>query len=414
MKTVKLMSLASAVLLLAGFHVASEAESFARHPKVFKVGPNPSEIVAVDLNGDSLPEILTADIGKMKSMREENPAHEGLSFLVPKAELEYERMPPLESGFAPYSIVIANIDELKALDIVVGNFHVTRERNITVFRNLGEDNFEPLHFSIGRKTLRYTKMLDADEKPVFSVPGITAVDVADLNGDDYRDVIAAGWSSNVLLLFPGTADTYLGLPKVISAPGGPRDVKAADFDGDGKIDLASVLYSVDEIALWKGNGYGSFEEVARFTSRGKLPHKLQVKDMNQDGKADLIVSHCHADDSIVIFYGDGNFGFALSQEVLLGKDRLMLEHEIRDIVVADLNGDTKLDIVAACFKSSQVTVLLNTTKENATPLSFKKETYSFDKGKPRAVCVADFNQDNKNDIGVALWDADAVALLLAK
>ena len=44
-----------------------------------------------------------------------------------------------------------------------------------------------------------------------------------------------------------------------------------------------------------------------------------------------------------MFYGDGGFEFSISQEIMLGKDRQILEHEIRDVVVHDINGDGSLN-----------------------------------------------------------------------
>ena len=56
----------------------------------------------------------------------------------------------------------------------------------------------------------------------------------------------------------------------------------------------------------------------------------------------------------------------------------------------------------------------NRSRDQSLPQRFRKETYAFKRGKPSALTVADFNQDQKPDLGVALWEANAVALLLGK
>jgi hypothetical protein len=188
----------------------------------------------------------------------------------------------------------------------------------------------------------------------------------------------------------------------------------ADLDKDGEIDLAVTLYVEGKIELRKGDGKGGFAPAARFDTRGRLPHKVRVADMNDDGKQDLVVSHCYTDDSIVIFYGDGDFKFSVSQEILLGEDREVLEQEIRDIVVTDLNGDGRPDIAAACFAAGKISVFFNVSAETDLPQTFHEEAYPFKDARPRALCEADFNQDGATDLGVALWDLNAVALLLRK
>lgn len=387
---------------------------FEHHSTRFRVGPNVTSIVAVDMNDDGLPEIITSDRGRMYDPREERPAQDLLSYLTAQKALEYTPRPQLLSGFGPYCIVVANLDALKAPDLVVANFLATRHRDLTLLRNIGPHLFESLHFTVNDEAIRYTKMRDGDDTPIFTTPGLTSLAVFDVDSDGYRDVVATAWSSDVLLYFPGVEQEFLGTPQIIAAKGGPRDIEMADFNKDGHIDLAVTLYSTNEVGLWEGDGAGGFVETARFASRGLLPHKLEVADVNGDDYLDIIVSHCHGDDSIVIFYGNGGFKFDVSQEIMLGKVRGKIEREIRDIVVSDLDQDGKPDLAAACYASNEVVVLRNRSKDERLPQIFDRETYDFNSGKPRALCVSDFNSDGKRDLGVALWGTDSVALLLGR
>ncbi|MBI5094274.1 MAG: VCBS repeat-containing protein [Candidatus Hydrogenedentes bacterium] len=400
-------------ILLIGA-AAAGPETFTRHPRSYQVGPNPSAIAAGDLNGDGWPEIITCDIGNLSSPRDERPANDELSFLVAQGDLLYISQPPLRAGFAPYSVVIANIDALKALDIVVGSFLASNKQAVTLFRNIGENLFEPDQFAIPSDGLPYTKQRDADDQPVFAKPGITSIAIADFSHDGFRDVIATAWSCDSLVYLPGNDKTHFGEPKFFPAAGGPRDIAAADLDGDGKLDVVTTMYSSGTVAIWKGDGAGGFTEVNHFSSRGNLPHKIRIADVNGDDKPDLIVSHCSADDSIVIFYGEGGVDFPLSQEIHLGKDHRSIEHEIRDILVEDFNGDKRKDIAAACFASNQVILLTNDSPNAGIPQQFERESYPFKEGHPRALCAADFDKSGRADLGVALWGTNSVALLLAK
>jgi hypothetical protein len=135
--------------------------------------------------------------------------------------------------------------------------------------------------------------------------------------------------------------------------------------------------------------------------------------LNGDSKPDLVVSHCDADDSIALYFNDGQGKFPVSQEIELGANRDELEIEIRDVEIADFNNDGKPDLAAAGFASGQVYVLMNDTP-SALPLTFTTQKYRFEGGRPRALAVADFNGDQKQDIAVALWEKNAVGLLLGR
>ncbi|MCC6697324.1 MAG: VCBS repeat-containing protein [Candidatus Hydrogenedentes bacterium] len=409
-----------ATLLFAAAHSlwsTAVAETFTKHGHWLQVGPNPCAIVAADLNEDGLPEIVTADRGSMGDPREERPANDELSLLVAQPGLTYEAKPPLRAGFAPWCVVAVNIDALKAPDLVVGSFHDARNRDLTLFRNLGENGFEPSTYAVPDAGLRYESVLNDDEQPIYTTPGITAVAVRDINRDGFRDAAAAGWASGVIAVFPGHAETYFGAPKLVEARGGPRDVQLADFDGDDQLDMAATMYNSNEIALWKGDGAFGFTEVRRFASRAPLPHKLRVADMNGDGKADLIVAHCFTSDSVAIFFGDGGFSFSVSQEIEMSdkNDLRVVEDEVRDAIVDDFNGDGRQDLAASCFASERVCVFLNRSSSGqGAPLSWEQERYSYNDARPYALCSADFNGDGKRDIGVTLWQANSVAILLGR
>ncbi|MFP6582358.1 MAG: FG-GAP-like repeat-containing protein [Candidatus Hydrogenedentota bacterium] len=398
-------------LLVAG---SVWGDGFRFHSSTFRVGPFPTSIAAADLNGDGIPEIVTANRGHLSDPSDEIPGGEELSLLVATKKLAYVAEPPLSAGFGPYAVAIANIDALKEPDLVVVNFMATRNRDLSLLRNIGDNLFEPHHFGVDDEALRYTQRRDGVGNPVFTTPGLTALVIDDFDRDGYRDVVATGWSSDTLVYFPGDADTYFGVPVLVPIAGNPRDLASHDFDRDGNKDLVIALYSTNEIALLKGNGDGTFEEVNRFSSRGTLPSSVALGDINGDGKKDLIVGHRHADDSVVIFYGDGKFEFSVAQELLFGEDRKKIESDIRDVLVEDFNEDGKPDLAIGCAASRKIIILTNTTKKDASLGTFKREKYTVKKGSPQALCSADFNGDGKLDIGVALWDENRVTLLLGR
>lgn len=398
-----------AVCLATG---SAGSEVFKKQGKMIPVGPNPTAMVAAHLNGDDILDIVTADLGRLNDPRDnERPANDELSLLLGQKDGTYVRQ-PLRVEFGPHALAVANMDAQKGPDILVGCFHATRNRDLVLLRSIGEGLFEPLSFSVPDDGLTYVRQRDSSDTPLFTTPGITSLALADFNADGFRDVVATGWSSDVLIYFPGVAEKYFAEPRTIPAPGGPRDIQAVDINSDGRLDLVTTMYSSGEVALWQGDGAGSFAPATRFSSRGRLPHKVRVVDINRDDKLDLVVTHCYSEDSIVIFYGDGNFGFSLSQDVVLGKDHDILEEEIRDAVVDDFDGNGRTDIALACHGSGRVAVFINASGDASLPQTFQRESYSFTDAKPRVLCVGDFNGDGGKDIAVGLWQANAVTLLM--
>lgn len=398
-------------------HLA-HAETFVKHPGRLQVGPNPCSIVLEDLNADGIPDIVTADRGSMTGPREERPANDELSLLESQGPLNYVAKPPLRAGFAPYCVVAANIDALKAPDLVVASFHDTKRRHLTLFRNLGQSGFEPLTFSAPDTGLRYARMLDSDQQPIYTLPGLTSLIVREMNHDEFRDVVATGWSADVLLFFPGDRNTYFAAPVVTPAPGGPRDVQAAELNGDGEIDLVSTMYNSGEVVVWKGAGDGTFAEANRFSSRAPLPHKVRLADFNGDGKTDIAVSHCFSTDAVMIFYADpaSELSYPVSQEISVTPrdNRQKVEDEIRDLLAEDLNGDGRTDFAVACYASARVCVFINETAASAPVAAFRREVYSYKDARPRALDAADVNNDGKLDIAVTLWQVNAVGFLLGQ
>jgi hypothetical protein len=392
----------------------SNGQTFTRQRSQIQVGPKPTAILIEDLDGDGIRDIVTSDAGDLRAPSEEKPANNELSLLIGGGNATYTAQPPLRTGFAPYCLAAGNIDNRPGIDLIAGCFMANDENDLTFLRNIGLAHFESIGFGVRDDTVPYTKMTDGDEQPIFTTPGVTSVALGEFDGDGLVDLVGTGWSSDVILIWPGNAETVFGEPRAIHTTGGPRDVKAHDFDGDSVLDLAVLHYSSAQVSLWKGNGRGGFEQKSRLASRGPLPTRLVVNDLNMDGRLDLAATHCYTSDSIVVFYGEGTWDFSVSQEISLGVNPGTIEQEIRDFVVAPLNADERPDIAVACFGSGKTVVLLNASSDTSVPQRYNQESYSFEGGRPRALYAADVNDDSSTDLAIALWGTNSVAFLLGK
>lgn len=141
------------------------------------------------------------------------------------------------------------------------------------------------------------------------------VKAADVNGDGHQDLIVntVGYGSYNILVFLGNGDGTFKNPIF-----GPSDyyssqAAVADFNGDGKLDIAvgTATYPSNGIAFLAGNGDGTFGPQVYSSLGFQFTGNLIASDFSGDGKLDLMggVGCCGpAAMRIMSGAGDGTFG----------------------------------------------------------------------------------------------------------
>ena len=227
-----------------------------------------------------------------------------------------------------------------------------------------------------------------------------SVIVADFNSDGKLDLASANSGSDTVSVFLGNGDGTFQTRRDLAAGTKPRSVVAGDFNGDGKLDLAVSNGGANTISILLGNGDGTFGTHTDFAT-GTQPTVLVAGDFNGDGKLDVAVANFKSNNvSVLLGNGDGTFQAHVDYGAGLGAGSL---------VAGDFNGDGKPDLACANFKANTVSILLG----NGDGTFGSHVDYATGLG-PSAVTTADFNGDGKLDLAVTNVNAASVSILAGK
>src|SRR5919106_2684548 len=126
--------------------------------------------------------------------------------------------------------------------------------------------------------------------PVGNFASPVSVAVADFNVDGRRDLAVANTGSSNVSVLLGNGSGSFGTATSFAAGIRPTSVAVGDFNGDGKPDLAVTNSGSGNVSVLLGSGTGSFGAATNFLV-GFTPSSVAVGDFNADGKLDLAVAN---------------------------------------------------------------------------------------------------------------------------
>jgi Bacterial Ig-like domain/FG-GAP-like repeat len=194
----------------------------------------------------------------------------------------------------------------------------------------------------------------------------------------------------------------------------PTTVTNADFNGDGKVDLAAQNANFITVSVLLGNGDGSFQSNHEFTV-GFNPSSVISADFNGDTFADLAVSN-YSSPYASILLGQDSDGDGKADGTFKPKQDFPVAPNASSVISADFNGDTFADLAVANYSNNTVSILLgqDLNADNKADGTFQaKQDFSIQEPctgdlcaftaiqAPNQVIAKDFNGDNKADLATA-------------
>ena len=336
---------------------------------------SPSSVAAVDVNGDSKPDIIVANY---------YADNVGVLFNTGSGTFAAQMTYPTDSGSHPYHVTAADVNGDSKSDIILVKYNAY---NVGVLLNTGDGTFTA-------------------EATYSPTSGPISAAVADVNGDNKRDIIVANNGANNVGVILNTGNGSFATQMTYPTGSGPHpySVAAADVNGDSKPDIIAANYGTNNVSVLLNIGNGTFaDQVTYSTGSSSYPYSVAAVDVNGDSKPDIIVANYGAN-NVGVLLNTGNGAFVAPVTYSTGSSSRPYS-----VAAADVNGDTKADVIVANYGANNVGVLLNT----GNGAFVAQVTYSTgSNSRPYSVAAADVNGDSKPDIIVANYGTSNVGVLL--
>jgi hypothetical protein len=302
---------------------------------IFGSGFAPTTFVNGDLDGDGDQDVVVGDAF--------SNGGSGISVLINNGDKTFAAPVYYGTGFSETvsQVALSDFDsdgDLDAVGSIRGGFD--EQANVKVWRNNGNGTFAaPIQFSTGQ--------------------GPAALAVIDVNGDGKADIITANYGEATISVLKhngltGASAGYLA-PVNFSTNTKSEKISAGDVNGDGKADVAigGVLQDTFEprISILLGTGAGSFAAPVQYdpAPAGRVGSTaVALSDQDNDGDLDLLSGGLYSSGSVdsgaIVMRRNNGSGVFSSAGVVLFEPFVELP---REIITANLNGDTFPDILAA-------------------------------------------------------------------
>ena len=360
-------ALGTVVALLAVALRATAGAALFGPPTTIAVGASPIRLAVADFNRDGKPDVAVPNRGS-----------DSLSILIGDGTGSFAVPTSLPLSTAPQAIATGDLDGNGTVDMAVST-------------QLGR-----VHILLGNGAGGFTA---AAGSPLSLGPGSGntsyGIVVVDLNKDGKLDIAATAHDAAYVAVFLGN-----GTGAFSAAPGsphttgaGPMSLVVADFNGDGKPDLASSAEGTstvpaNDITVLLGTGTGDFTTApgSPFSAHNG-PTGLAAGDFNEDGKLDLACSH-EAAGNVIVFAGAGNGTFTELVTLTAGVRAF-------GVAVADFDVDGHLDIATADNGPGQTHVFRGNGAGAFADVTGSPFTVA---PGPAGIVVADLNLDRAPDL----------------
>jgi hypothetical protein len=268
--------------------------------------------------------------------------------------------------YDPISLTTGDFNEDGNPDLAV---YTSSANSLAILSGVGNGHFYSAHY-------------------VSTLAGTTfSMVVGDFNKDGHKDIVTTHYNGDAVALLAGDGTGYFAAPRVKEERGGR--IATADFNNDGRPDLAIPGGYSDDVQIYLNNSLGGVAEALHYPA-GRTPSGVVTGDFNHDGKIDLVLSHDIYAGYVTVLLGNGAGGFSAPINTDIGGASNVL-------VAGDFDNDSNLDLALLIgYNGSKVAIM----RGNGAG-GFSAPVYPASGVLGAWIATGDFNGDGKLDLAVA-------------
>ena len=327
-------------------------------------GDRPFSIFGLDLDGDQVRELVTANRGPLSEnlgifRRDPGGEYSGTQQDFPAGSPTHLAAHDLDDdGLLELGVTVKGVPEVvlfrgeagllvpidtvgltlpadglhltRLFDGTVGLFASNRDRGMVEFFQLGSGSWTRLNAYY----------------PACHPLNITS---GDFNGDGGSDLVSAGGADNrFTVMFANSEPGFWGYP-ALALSASPGSSELADFDGDGLRDLVVANGSLPLLSFFPGLAGGGFSSSSVGFELSFIPGKVAAVDADGDSAPELAILDGSADRVVIADYIPGQ-GFTIVNEMPTGDSPSFL-------ISRDIDSDGFGDLLIITREEEEITIL---------------------------------------------------------